>query len=90
MKNAGGKVPPLVGAAFMKRWELKTTADLAKRIQDTLGFLPEGQRNEQMALNLTAFILQSNGAQPGPRELTMSTAVTLTSVAANPDTPRSK
>ena len=91
VKDAGGKVPPLVGPAFMKRWGAKTTADLSRRIFEAVGgFPPSGKEDVRDAITLTAYILQSNGARPGPQELTMSTAVTLTSVAATPDTPRSK
>jgi hypothetical protein len=74
--DAGGIVPPLIGPKFMGKWP--TTRELENRINEAVGgFPPEGRRNPETYLRLTAYILQANGAQSGPRELTGATVVEL-------------
>ncbi len=68
----GGKVPALVGPAFLKRWAARTTKDLSKEFQDRFGNISEETR-----LNLIAYILQANGALPGTQPLTLATDVPL-------------
>ena len=82
VRNAGAKVPPLVGAAFMKHWEAKTTKDLYECVRSTRSaFFPE--KDAQTSLAITAYILQSNGARPGGLELTADTAVVLSALTAS-------
>jgi mono/diheme cytochrome c family protein len=84
--TAGGKIPPLAGDAFMARWAGRTTADLSRRIKDASPFLKQADpllaedTDENAYLNLTAYILQANGAQPGTQELTKDTAVVIRTI----------
>jgi hypothetical protein len=52
--------------------DTRTTKALYSRIQEaTGGFPPPGYRlDEQLYLNLTAYVLQTNGARPGTQPLT--------------------
>jgi cytochrome c553 len=75
-----GKVPPLLGPVFMSHWEAKTTKDLSTSVYGTArAFFPG--TGEPTAPAITAYVLQLNGAKPGPQELTMSTAVEIHSLA---------
>jgi mono/diheme cytochrome c family protein len=80
--NMGGKVPPLAGAAFMARWGGRTTKDLSTRIQEAVGGFPPEGANEETSRNLTAYILEVNGAKPGTEALTAATAVVIRSMVA--------
>jgi mono/diheme cytochrome c family protein len=82
VRKAGGRVPPLVGASFMKHWEAKTTKDLSECVQGTLSaFFHE--KDAKTSLAITAYILQSNGARPGEQELTDYTAAVLSALTAS-------
>jgi hypothetical protein len=80
-------IPPLAGAnaaypPFLTTWGAKTTQDLSRRILVAVGGFPPEGRDAQTHLNLTAYVLEVNGAKPGTRPLTADTAVeirTLTS-----------
>jgi hypothetical protein len=96
IKKAGGKVPPLAGPGFLTRWADSTTADLSKRVRGASTFLKTVQPplpedlDENAYLNLTAYILQANGAQPGTQQLTDTTAVPIRLVtSSNPSRPAS-
>jgi hypothetical protein len=79
--GAKGQVPPLAGSDFMARWGSRSTQALANRIREAVGgFRPEGAGPETY-VDLTAFVLKSNGAKPGEKTLvpdagTVSAAVT--------------
>jgi S-disulfanyl-L-cysteine oxidoreductase SoxD len=90
-------IPPLAGANFMARWGARTTKDLSLRIKDAIGGFPPKNLDEKTFLNLTAYVLQVNGARPGTQPLTLATVVEVRSVAtggapltttAAPATPR--
>jgi hypothetical protein len=89
IRNAGGNVPPLAGPAFMARWAGRTTADLSQRIRVASPFLKTVQPplpedlDENAYLNLTAYILQVNGGQPGLEPLTATTAVPIRRVTSS-------
>jgi cytochrome c553 len=69
-----GKVRPLVGAEFLKRWETRTTKELSESVRGTVdSWSPV--KDDQTALAITAYILWSNGAKPGSQELTRATSV---------------
>ena len=70
-----GRIPPLAGAKFMKVWGARTTQELTNHIKQTAG------PDEKTALNLTAYILQVNGAKLGPQAPTAAIAVEIRSVA---------
>ena len=70
-----GHVPPLAGKVFLSRWGQKTVADLIARFEITASdpsFQFQGM-NEETTVNITAYVLQVNGAKAGSLELTRST-----------------
>ena len=84
----GGKIPPLAGAnpafpPFLAKWGPRTTKALYSRIQEATGGFPppELRLDQELYLNLTAYVLQANGAPPGTRALTPDTAVEIRSLA---------
>jgi hypothetical protein len=87
IQGYGGNVPALAGPKFMARWGAKTTKGLSARIMVAAGL------DEQRYLNITAYVLEFNGARPGTQALTKDTAVEVTSVVntqSNPDAVSSK
>ena len=83
-QNNNVSIPPLAGAnsafpPFMTKWGARTTKDLYTRIQEAVG--SDRYMDEQLCLNLTAYILQANGARTGTQALTTATAVEIRSVA---------
>jgi S-disulfanyl-L-cysteine oxidoreductase SoxD len=84
-KYMGQDIPPLAGAAFMTRWGARTTSDLSARIKEAIGGFPPKPLDEKTYLNLSAYVLQVNGAQPGTRELTRETAVVIRTTAIPSD-----
>ena len=75
----GGKVPALVGAAFVTRWAGRTTKNLSTEFFERFG--PRtAHLSEETRLNLIAYILKANGALPGPQPLTMTTDVEINAV----------
>ena len=76
-----GKTPPLVGSHFMAKW--KTTRDLSLRIKSAAGAFPPEKSNEETYLQVTAYILQSNGARSGTQALTADTAMPIQSLEMN-------
>jgi mono/diheme cytochrome c family protein len=84
----GGMIPPLAGSnsafpPFLTKWGPRTTKALYWRIQDATSAFPPPNRhlNEELFLDLTAYILQANGARPGTQALTTATAVEVRSIA---------
>jgi hypothetical protein len=74
-------VPPLAGKVFLSRWGQKTAAELIARFQVTASdpfFQFEGM-NEETTVNITAYVLQTNGAKPGSQPLTRTTSVVVQS-----------
>jgi hypothetical protein len=71
-----GHVPPLAGKVFLSRWGQKTAAELIARFQVTAGdkFFQFQGMNEDTTVNITAYVLQVNGAKAGTEELTRSTS----------------
>jgi len=74
---------PLVGADFMRTWGGRTPQELVAFLGVTMPPPPAtpGSLGAGSYVNLAAFLLQANGATPGARELTATTAVTIGSVA---------
>lgn len=77
----GGKTPPLAGSVFMAKW--KTTRDLSLRIKSAAGAFPPENSTEETYLEVTAYILQRNGARSGTQALTADSAVPLQSLDMN-------
>jgi len=77
-----GFVAPLAGKIFLERWGNKTAAQLIARFQETVDdpyFKFEGF-DDETTVNITAYILQVNGAQPGTERLTRATDTVVNSV----------
>jgi len=92
-----GKIPPLAGAnsaftPFLTKWGARTTKALYTRIQEAVGGFPPPDRrlDETLYLNLTAYVLQANGARPGTQPLATTTSFEIRLVApgVSPDADR--
>jgi mono/diheme cytochrome c family protein len=80
-----GMIPPLAGAnaaypPFLTKWGAPTTKDLSTRINEAISGFPPKDLDAQTYLNLTAYVLQINGARAGDQPLTKTTAVEIRSV----------
>ena len=73
--------PQLAGGNFVNAWRTRTTADLFSRIRYTMPANNPGSLSDQDALNLAAFILQSNGAPAGNTALTPDVKVPIGNIA---------
>jgi mono/diheme cytochrome c family protein len=76
IQGYGGNVPALTGLRFMARWGAKTTQDLSARIMEAAGL------DERRYLNITAYVLEFNGARPGTQALTKNTAVEVKAIVS--------
>jgi hypothetical protein len=76
------RVPPLAGKVFLSRWGQKTAAELIARFQITASdrFFQFQGMNEDTTVNITAYVLQVNGAKAGPQELTRATSAVVNSL----------
>ncbi len=75
-------VPPLAGKAFLNRWGAKTAAELIARFQITVSdrfFQFEGI-DDDTTVNITAYVLEINGAKAGPQPLTRTTGAVVNSL----------
>jgi PQQ-dependent dehydrogenase (methanol/ethanol family) len=72
---------PLTGGIFMGTWGDKTAADLIAFLQGAMPPDRPGSLGEQSYVDVTAFILNYNGARPGNQPLTAATKVAIRSVA---------
>src|SRR4051794_2971187 len=87
VKEYGGRIPPLAGAnaayePFLTKWGPQTTSALYDRIKVAVGgFPPPGlRRDDELFLNLTAYVLQVNGVPSGTQPLTKTTNVEIRSI----------
>ncbi len=79
-----GFVPPLAGKVFLERWGSKTAAELIARFQITADdpfFQFEGM-NADAVVNITAYVLEVNGAKAGTQPLTRTTGAAVGVAAA--------
>jgi alcohol dehydrogenase (cytochrome c) len=74
---------PLVGADFMRTWSGRTAAELIAFLGVTMPPPPAspGSLGTPSYVNLAAFLLAANGAQPGSTELSAATVTEIGSVA---------
>jgi alcohol dehydrogenase (cytochrome c) len=77
----GNEAPQLSGSNFMAAWGTRTAGELVGYIQKSMPPGNPGSLDEQSAVNLAAFILAANGAQPGNQALTAAAAFPIRSVA---------
>jgi len=77
-----GFVAPLTGKVFIDRWGGKTAAELIARFQETVDdpVLKFEGMNDETTVNITAYILQVNGAKAGAQPLTRTTSVIVSSI----------
>ena len=75
-----GFVPPLAGKIFLERWGSKTAAQLIARFQETVDFFRFGGSDKEFTVNITAYVLQVNGAKAGNQPLTRSTDAVVDSI----------
>ena len=85
LRDYGGKIPPLAGAnaafePFLTKWGTRTTNDLSRRVKEAVGGFPPKDLGAETYLDLTAYILQANGARQGTQALTTATAVEIRSI----------
>ncbi|HEY6507101.1 MAG TPA: PQQ-binding-like beta-propeller repeat protein, partial [Vicinamibacterales bacterium] len=75
------EAPELAGPNFLNTWRTRTTRDLTDLIQTTM---PPGGANltADQAAGLAAYILESNGAVPGPQALTTTAAASIGAIAS--------
>jgi hypothetical protein len=68
-------VPPLAGKVFLGRWGQKTAAELIARFQATASdpFFQFESMDDDAVVNITAYVLEMNGAKAGAQPLTRST-----------------
>jgi hypothetical protein len=61
-------------------WGSKTAAQLIARFQETVPYFPPEGMNDETTVNITAYVLQVNGAKAGARPLTRTTQDIVSSV----------
>jgi mono/diheme cytochrome c family protein len=76
----GGRVRPLVGQEFLDHFKTMTAAQFVARMQETVDYFPPARMDDQTTINITAYILQVNGAKAGTQPLTRSTAVLVSDI----------
>ena len=79
--NAGGRVPPLAGKIFLQHWGSKTAAQLVTRFQEArFSFEEPGLTDDELIVDITAYVLQVNGAKAGAQILKRTTTTVINSV----------
>ncbi len=76
-----GEAPQLAGSEFMSLWGDRPARDLVAFIQGSMPPLNAGSISAADYLNVTAFLLQANGAIAGNQPLSATSAFTVRSVA---------
>ena len=75
---------PLSGTDFMNTWESRSVEQLTAFMQLTMPPAPAtpGSLGRQTYVNIAAFLLEANGAEPGNDELTASSGFAIGSIAS--------
>ncbi|HEV2522810.1 MAG TPA: PQQ-binding-like beta-propeller repeat protein [Candidatus Acidoferrales bacterium] len=81
------EAPPLAGGNFMNMWRNRSASDLIGRIRNSMPLTNPGSLSEQDAVNLTAFILQSNGATASAQALAADSLVPIGAVTTGASPP---
>jgi alcohol dehydrogenase (cytochrome c) len=79
---------PLAGGVFLSSWGDRATSDLIAFLEGAMPPSNPGGLGEQAYVNVTAFILDFNGARPGNQPLTAAAKVVIRSVASGQQRPR--
>jgi mono/diheme cytochrome c family protein len=77
--SGNNEMPPLAGTAFMSTWGTRSAKDLFDYMAASMPYGLPSLTKEKYE-EITAYILQSNGAVPGSQPLTASTAVPIGSL----------
>ncbi|HEY6347668.1 MAG TPA: hypothetical protein VIY49_39760 [Bryobacteraceae bacterium] len=84
IRNYNGRVPPLAGEVFIQRWGSKTAAQLVARFQEAkFSFEEAGLEDDESIVDITAYVLQVNGAKAGSQRLTRTTDAIVSSATSN-------
>ena len=77
-----GFVAPLAGKVFIDRWGAKTAAQFIARFQETVDdpYLKFEGMTDETTVNITAYVLQVNGAKAGTQPLTRTTSAVVNSL----------
>ena len=77
-----GFVAPLAGKVFRDRWGTKTAAQLIARFQETVDdpYFKFENMTDETTVDITAYVLQMNGARAGSQPLTRSTGAIVDSI----------
>ena len=75
-----GNALPLSGLPFTGSWGNRTVGDLVGFMEGAMPPTNPGALGEQNYLNITAFILQSNGARPGTQALAGNSTVAIRTI----------
>ncbi len=70
--SGGGRAPALAGDSFMMAWGRRTLSDLYSKIRTSMPQDAPASLSPADYLDITAFLLKSNGLPAGSRELTSS------------------
>jgi alcohol dehydrogenase (cytochrome c) len=81
------EAPPLAGANFLNTWRNRPASDLIGRIRNSMPLTSPGSLSDADAVNLTAFILQSNGATAGAQALAADSLVPIGAVTTGATPP---
>jgi len=79
--EGSGDAPALVGGTFLLKWRPKMVSELFGDILQTMPASNPGSLGEAAALNVTAYILQRNGAAAGQLALTGGATMLIGTVA---------
>lgn len=79
--EGSGDAPGLAGSSFMIKWRPKMVSELFGEILQTMPANNPGSLSEAAALNVTAYILQRNGAVAGQQALTGGATALISAVA---------
>ena len=79
--RGSNEAPPLSGANFVNTWRSRSAADLFTRVRTTMPANNPGTLGELDAVNIVAFLLQSNGAVAGTQPLTPASSFLIGDIA---------
>jgi len=79
--EGSGDAPALVGGSFMLKWRPKMVSELFGDILQTMPANNPGSLSEAAALNVTAYILQRNGAAAGQQALSGGATALISAIA---------
>ena len=83
LPNLSGRneAPQLAGGNFINTWGRRSTRDLLINMQSTMPPSNRGGLGEDAYLQLAAFILEANGAGPGPQPLQTASRAVIGTIA---------